>query len=329
MKRRTTTKRRSSQKRAKNRVRLFLVLSVLNVALIIGTILLLPSAFKTVDKTTGKVEEWLPVESISVEGNTRYDEEAIIGVSGIKTGQSVFSVNKSSAANKIRKQPNFSYIEKVSIDISLKRHVTITVTEAEELGAVYVPIAENKDGTEVLSGRWMVVSREGIGLMYLPVESERPFRRLYLKGARIKSGKLGEQVLEDRDLAIALELTRAMDANGLTGVGEIDLTSRSDIRLNWKNQIKIALGNDSNLTYEIAAAVSAIPKILSRHGDTATGLLNLSQYSDSTISSPVIVFTPSSILNAEKEKTEVPEGTNPSGTDAGGSTTTTGTTRAR
>lgn len=312
MKRKTKTKRTSSQKRTQTRVRLFIVLSLLNIALIIGTLLMLPTAFQTTDETTGETKEWLAVESITVEGNTRYDEEAIIGISGIEVGQSVFSVNKRTAVKNIREK--FAYAEAVSIDISFKRHVTIKITEAEELGAVYV------------GGRWVVVSRAGIGLMHLPVESERPFRRLYLKGAETLGDELGKPVLDEDDLAIALELSDAMQANGLTGVGEIDLTDRADIRMNWKNQITIALGNDSNLTYEVAAAVSAIPKVLSRHGDTATGLLNLSQYSDETISSPVIVFTPSSILNAEKDT--VIDGENATG-EATGTTVSTTTTRVR
>ncbi len=312
MKKKSTTNRTNSRRRAKIRLRLFVVLSILNIALLVGTLLMLPTAFQSTDKETGKSKEWLAVESISVEGNTRYDDEAIIGVSGIEIGQSVFSVNKRTAAKNIRKA--FAYAEAVTVDISLKRHVTLKITEAEELGAVYV------------GGKWVVVSRQGRGLMHLPVESERPFRRLYLKGANVLSDKLGETVLEKHDLAIALELCDAMAANGLVGVGEIDLSDRGDIRLNWKNQITIALGNDSNLTYEVAAAVSAIPKVLSRHGDTATGLLNLSQYSDETVTSPVIVFTPSSLLNADKEPEKTPD---ESGEGVQTTATTATTTRAR
>lgn len=312
MKRKKTTKRTNSHKRTQARVRLFIVLSLLNIALIVGTLLMLPTALRTTDKTTGKTKEWLAVESISVEGNTRYDEDAIIGISGIEIGQSVFSVNKRTASKNIRTA--FAYAETVSIDISFKRHVTIKITEARELGAAYT------------GGRWMVISRAGVGLMQMPVESERPFRRLYLKGAKTLSDNVGEQVLDEDDLAIALELSDAMQSNGLTGVGEIDLSNRGDIRLNWKNQITIALGNDSNLTYEVAAAVSAIPKVLSRHGDTATGVLNLSQYSDETVSSPVIVFTPSSILNAENDT--VIDGENATG-ETTGTTVSTATTRAR
>lgn len=294
------------------RLRLFVVLSFVNVALLVGIFIMLPRAIQTTDKVTGETKELLGVESITVEGNTRYDTDAIIGISGITKGQSVFSVNKRAAAKKI--QEAFSYAEKVDIDISFKRQVTINITEARELGAVYA------------AGKWVVISRQGVGLMQLPLESERPFRRLYLKGADTLSDEVGKPVLGSGELAIVTELCDAMSANGLIGVGEIDLSDRSNICLNWKNQITIALGDDSNLSYEIAAAVSAIPKVLSRHGDTATGLLNLSQYSDKSVESPVIVFTPSAILNVPEETVDAPttDGTTvESGATTGGTTGTT------
>lgn len=316
MKQRTKKKTRAnSQRRAQARLRLFVVLSLANVALLVGIFLMLPKAIQTTDKTTGETKELLGVESIAVVGNTRYDEEAIVGISGITKGQSVFSVNKRTAAKKIRAA--FSYAEKVDININMKRQVTITITEAQELGAVYA------------NGKWVVVSRQGVGLMQLPLESERPFRRLYLKGAETLADAVGEKVLDDSELAIVTELCDAMSANGLVGVGEIDLSDRSNIRLNWKNQITIAMGDNSNLTYEVAAAVSAIPKVLSRHGDTATGLLNLSQYSDKTVELPVIVFTPSAILNASAETIPSTEEETGGTTQASGETTAGTTTAAR
>ncbi len=317
MTRKKTTKRRSSQKRKQNRFRLFVVLMLLDVALIIGILLALPGALSTKDKQTGESKALLGVTGITVEGNTRYDEEAIIGVSEINVGESVFSINKGTVAKKIKKA--FSYAESVDVQVSLKRHVTIRITEAEELGAVYVPAPPNGEESGAVEGHWMVVSNNGMGLLRLPLESERPFRRLYLKGAVTIGDKIGQPVLDQKSLAIATELVNALRANELTGVGEIDMSDRGNICLNWKNQITVALGGDTNLTYEIAAVKSAIPKVLSRHGETATGLLNLRQYSDESVESPVIVFTPSSLLNTEPEVI-------PREDSAATTTTTSGTT---
>lgn len=322
MKRKKTTKRTGSQKRKKNRFRLFVVLLLLDVALIVGIFLMLPGALSTTDKETGENKALLGVVGITVEGNTRYDEEAIIGVSEIDIGESVFSINKRTVAKKIKKA--FSYAESVDVQVSLKRQVTIRITEAEELGAVYVAAPPNGEEPGAVEGHWMVVSRKGVGLLQLPLESERPFRRLYLKGVTALSDKIGEPVLDKKSLGIATELVEALHANGVTGVGEIDLSDRNNICLNWKNQITVALGGDTNLTYEIAVLKSAIPKVLSRHGETATGLLNLRQYADDSVESPVIVFTPSSILNAEPE-TIPPEDASATTTTVSGTMATTTT----
>ncbi len=290
MKRKGTAKRSNSQRRAVNRFRLFVVLTVLDVLLIVGTLLMLPMALQSVDEATGKHNAWFGVESITVKGNTRYDDETIIAVSGIVEGKSVFSISERNAEQYIR--DTFSYIKDVSVDVAMGGDVTITVTEHKELGTVYA------------NGSWMVVSDEGIGLMQMPVESERPYRRLYLKGADILSPKVGAKVIGGKDLEIANLLVKSMAANGLHDVGIIDLSNRSDIRLNWKNQIEIAMGNDSNLNYEVAVAVGALPTVLNRHGETATGVLNLSQYSDETIDSPMVIFTPTELLNTEKPAPE-------------------------
>ncbi len=284
-KRQSQPKRRNSQKRKKNRFRLFVVLSVVNVLLLVFTLLLLPAALSK-PKTDGEDKpSALGIRSITVEGNTQYDNEAIVGVSGLEIGQSVFSVNKGQAAKRLKQE--FAYVRDVDIDISFKREVTIRITEAQEMGAVYA------------NGGWVVVDEKGIGLQKIPIESERPLRRMYLKGAGTLTDEIGKQVLDERSLAIVAEICTAFKLYELGDVSEIDMTSLNDIRVNWKNQIDIALGNDSNLTYEIAVAATSIPKILARHGETATGLLNVSQYSDATVETPTIIFTPSSLLEQD------------------------------
>lgn len=292
-KQRSQSKRRRSQKRKINRFRLFVVLSLVNVLLLIFTVVLLPSALNKPQDGEGKPSA-LGVRSVTVEGNTVYDNEAIVQVSGIKVGQNVFSINKGQAVKNIKKE--FAYAKDVAVKVSIRREVTIRITQAKELGAVYA------------SGGWVVVDENGKGLQKLPIESERPLRRLYLKGAGTLTDKVGKQVLDDRSLAIASELCRALEDYEFSGVGEIDMTNRNDIRVNWKNQIIIALGNDSNLSYEIAVAATAVPKILARHGESASGVLNVSQYSDSSIETPSVIFTPSDLLDTtQKSHGEKPE----------------------
>jgi len=88
------------------------------------------------------------------------------------------------------------------------------------------------------------------------------------------------------------ELRAAFVSAGLDGVGMIDLTDKTDILLDWKNQITIALGNDANLTYEIQVAVASLPIILRERGATVRGELDIRMYSDPSITNPIISFKP-------------------------------------
>lgn len=280
-KRKTQPKmRRRSRKRKLNRFGLFVVVSLADVLLLVLILLLLPAALRS---PNGDKKSMLGVRSITVEGNTQYEEEAIVGISGIKVGQSIFTVNSGKAAKQLEKA--FSYIEDAKVDVSLKRDVTIRIVETKEMGAVYA------------DGHWIMVDKNGVGLSKEPINSERPLRRLYLKGAQTISSEIGKPVLDERSLAIAHEICEAFELYELGDVSEIDMSNLTDIRANWKNQIEIAFGNDSNLTYEVAVAAATIPKVLARHGETATGRLNVSQYSDKTIETPTIIFTPSNLLD--------------------------------
>lgn len=218
------------------------------------------------------------VKSISVEGDTRYSREAITGISGIYVGQSVFSVNKRRAAEQIKAA--FPYIETVEVSSSSFDTIRIRVKETEPIGAIYA------------GGRWVVVGEDGRGLEALPVESERPSRYLYIRGADPLAEELGTVMLDERSLAIVNELRAAFVSAGLDGVGMIDLTDKTDILLDWKNQIIIALGNDANLTYEIQVAVASLPIILRERGATVRGELDIRMYSDPSITNPIISFKP-------------------------------------
>lgn len=310
------TRRKNSQKQKKIRFRLFAVLSVLNVLLLVLIIVLFPAAFGNDAETEEKKKNMLGITRITVEGNTRYDTEALLGVSGLAEGQSVFSVSKGQVSKRLRKA--FSYVEAADVSVNLRREVTLRITEVPELGAVY---------TE--GGAWMVVDHTGKGIISMPLCSERPLRKVYLKGAEVVFDKAGNPMLSERSLSIAKQLSVALEQYKIDGVGVIDMSNPNDIRLNWKNQITIAMGNDSNLSYEVAVVASALPKVLARHGETATGLLNVSLYSDSTVEAPTVIFTPSSLLKQEEEDKQQEEAnmSTTASTGAGSSTKPSQTTK--
>ncbi len=263
------------------------------------------------------------VKSIEVVGDTRYSKEAIAGISGIQVGQSVFSVNKKRASEQIREA--FPYIDYIDIGNSSFDTITIQVRETEILGARYA------------DGNWYVVGANGRAVEKLPVESDRPPRYLYFKGVTPESCTLGGQAMDERSLDIISTLLAAfkqtaqiaqttegrMDLTG--GIVEIDLADKSDIQLNWNNQVTIALGNETNLSHKIAVVSTTLPMVLKGHGALTEGVLDLRSYSDGKSDNDMAVYTPQELL------TTAPTGTGPTTTagtqpTASAAPSTTGTT---
>ena len=298
----TTGKKAVRPKRRMSRfhVAVALFIAILAVSAALAVVIIATTRPDTpADQTQNTV---LGVKAVEVVGETRYSREAIAGVSGIRVGQSIFSVNKRQAAENIKN--TFPYIQSVEVSNSSLDVIQIEVKESAAMGAIYN------------NGQWVVVGEDGRGLEALPVESSRPPRYLYFKGITPLSDQLGRQMLDERTLDIIGELTSAFEAAGLDGVGVIDLTSKADIRLNWKNQITMLLGNDSNLTYEIWVAVSALPNILEQHGQTATGVMDIRLYSDASVSNPMVIFKPTADGEPEEEPTSSETGGTSSGTTA-------------
>ncbi len=223
------------------------------------------------------------VKSITVEGNTRYYEDAVIGESGIVIGQSIFKVD----SNDVEKQllETFPYFSQVEVQTLHMDEVKITVQETAVIGVIYA------------NERWVPVGENGKALDEQELTSDRPKGMMYIKGTLPpeEGVVVGQQAIEDYTFSILQEILEAIKHYQLTDIIEIDLTDLSDISMNWRDQIIIKLGNTSNLSHEIGMVASTIPKILESRGQQITGVLNLSSYSNDALENQA-VFTPSSLL---------------------------------
>ena len=217
------------------------------------------------------------VQSLTVEGNVHYTSDQILRASGLYIGQSVWALNTSKAEANIKDA--CPYVESVKVNSSLLGAVTVHVTETTIAGAMYH------------DGNWILVGLSGQGVDSIPVESDLPPRYLYLKGATYAGGKLGQQAMDDRCTAIMKTILTEASNQSLTGIAEIDMTDKSNLSLNWNNQITVLLGNDSNLSYEIAVLAKTLPKVLKNHGKQARGVLDIASYSTDELTNQVI-FTP-------------------------------------
>lgn len=306
------------KKRRRRRVSRFTTMWILLgsiVVLVIAT-LLMRGAYLSVEQGSGKPQQQteqkdslFSLKEITVSGNTRYLPEAIIQVSGLYVGESVWSVDKAAAEQAIL--ATFPYIEQVKVTNTAYNRLDIAVTETAEIGVMYA------------EGKWAVVGSNGKVLTTEEITADRPLRARYFKGATVNSATPGEQAMDERSFAIVSELLAAFAQYGLGGVREIDLTNKSDITIDWNGRMTIRLGNDSNLTHEVGVVASALPGIEAQYGVNAAGQLDVSAFSEEG-SAARAVFTPKDLLT-----TTSPDTTTTTAADGGATAAQTGRTTAR
>ncbi|MBE6767791.1 MAG: FtsQ-type POTRA domain-containing protein [Ruminococcaceae bacterium] len=295
------TRTKVKKKRRVSRFTTVCILFGMVVALILANVLV-DVAVKGNGKpqTSEKKDSMFALKEITVSGDTRYLKEAIVQQSGLAVGQSIWSVDKVKAGERVLAA--FPYIQDVKVTNTAYNKLNIAVSETDEIGVMYG------------GGKWLAVGSNGRILEVTAVESDRPLRALYLKGAEAVGTAVGEQAMDDRSFAIVTELLAAFGEYELDGVCEIDLSNKSDLRLNWNNRITVKLGNDSNLTHEIGVVKSALPGIERQYGEHAVGQLDVSSFSED---GTMAVFTPRDLLTTTTTATT---------TSPDGETTTTTTT---
>lgn len=223
------------------------------------------------------------VRQITLEGNTHYREEVVLHATGLTKGQSIFNVNGNQISQALMQM--FPYYTSVDVKTLNMSEVKITVTETAVIGVVHQ------------NGTWISVGANGKAVEMTPVTTARPKGLLYFKGTIAPEGGIviGGMAMDDYSFSIINTLLSAMAQYGLTDIIEIDVGNLSDIRMNWRGQIDIRMGNPSNLTYEVGAIADVLPKLIAARGEKVSGVLNLTSYSNEALDDQV-VFTPSSLL---------------------------------
>lgn len=261
------------------------------VVLVIATVLM-RGAYKRIEagdatssptqtKETSSDGSLFSLKEITVSGDTRYLPEAIVQESGLYVGESVWSVDKAAAEQQVLAA--FPYIEEVKITNTAYNRLDIAVVETKEIGVMYA------------DGQWVTVGANGRVLAAEAIDSDRPLRVRYFKGATVNSTVPGEQAMDARSFAIVSELLAAFEQYSLDGVREIDLGNKSDIQLDWNGRITVRMGNDSNLTHEVGVVASALPGVERQYGANAAGQLDVSAFSEEGAVARA-VFTPRDLL---------------------------------
>ncbi len=271
-----------AEKRRRRRRRLFIRRATVIVVAMLLLAALVWGVIEIAKASKGKTTTFLGVKAIEVEcvdgeGTVRYADEEIIRASGLYVDQSLLALNKVQASERVLAQ--FPYLDFVEVKNSSFSTVCIRVAEAEVLALV-----QHGEG-------WLVVGDNNHVLEQVAAES-LPENTLQVIGAQPLSGDLRADALNEREWRITSTIAQAIAVNNATDITVIDMTTKTDLRLWWKDRVEIVLGNESNLAAQIAAFQQLLPTLISKNGESVSGQLNMSSYADDNTDNDRAVFTP-------------------------------------
>ena len=232
-------------------IRIISYTAIITVVLIVGVVLSLTVLFKT--------------QVYEVEGNTLYDEDAIIETCGIGKGENIFLAPKKPAEKRIKEK--FPYVEEATVSFQIPDTIKISIEEAVEGYLV------KKNNTE-----YFLISTKGrildevtdISAHDLPV----------FVGPNLVSGQIGDYAEYEDDTVVEMtqSITQTFTENGYSGITEIDASNMASITFTYDDRIVVKLGIPEDLDYKIRTAMTIINEHLDKNQTgTTRGILDVSR----------------------------------------------------
>ncbi len=227
------------------------------------------------------------VEHVMVDGAKAYSEYAVKEASGIKEGDSLFSLGDARAIGRI--QAELPYVNRVRIGIKLPDTVIIYI---EELEIAYAAKCNN--------GIWWLITSEG--RVVEQIDAVRASGYTEIKGITLQDPEVNAQaiavevpaaeaptdgsgntlppdptapvtVTNAQRLKAALEILTALEDNDIVGeAASVDVTNLNAIELWYGRRYQVNLGDTANMAYKI----SCMQKAISQLGEYEMGTLDVS-----------------------------------------------------
>ena len=273
-------------------IRTAIVLAVVLVLLLVGALVVM-KIVGTQQSKRGETTTFLAVDSIVVEGDTRYTEEQIIETSGLYVGQSLLGVNKVKAHDALLE--GLPYLNTVEISNTKFNVIRIRVTETEVMAAVKLDKKE-----------WMIVGVNNHALERLATD-QLPEGVLRVVGATLENEEIGAALMDERSLRITRTLSAAADLYDLTGLTTINMSKKTDVYILINERLKVLLGNETNLAAQIEMLEATLPTLYQNNGVNASGELDMRTFSDEDSGNDKAIYTPPELLKETKKTTKKTE----------------------
>ena len=232
------------------------------------------------------VSVFFRVEHIQVSGMEQYTAWEISQASGIKQGDSLFSLGLPGAAARIKE---LDYVKDVRIAIRLPNMVIIDITEVRVTYAV-----------KAQDNAWWVVDSSGKVMDKVPQGMEDTYTKIL--GVHIMDPEIGEQAVAQetavpdvdengdpipvtvtaaQQLTVALNIADYLEQNCIIGqAASIDVNDLGNIQVWYGQQYQIKLGDESQLSHKISLAKAAIDTLSEQSHNS--GVLDASLTVDKT-----------------------------------------------
>lgn len=202
------------------------------------------------------------INTITVSGDDVYSEADIIASSGVKTGDNLIFVSEKKINKKITE--NLPYAGEVKIKRHLPATLEITVTKTVAEYAVMT------DGSYALLNGGGKVLEKGLDFVGENI--------IVANLGTVTSAEAGRVIVLENEQIFdkLLDLKKAFDECGISGITSADITNIYDIKLVYQGRITLILGetDGNNMTHKLALAKEAI-KTQDEENSTYRGTINL------------------------------------------------------
>lgn len=197
------------------------------------------------------------IQSVEVEGKSRYSQQQITSACGISTGENLFLADVGDAAGKVKQA--CPYLGTVTVSRRLPAKILIQVQETSVAGAV------------VWNNKYVYLDSSG---KVLEISSAAPVSVPTVKGLDITAAKVGSAVTykDTKKSALFQQIAQAVQTAGFTGVTSINVADEYNLSVTCKTKsskvLTIRLGNSTYLEKKFRFAKATIDQHLSAEQGT-------------------------------------------------------------
>lgn len=187
------------------------------------------------------------IETINVNGASRYSSDDIIKISGIKKGNNLFLSKTNEGEKNI--ELYMPYIESVEIKRKIPGEININVTEPKPKAQI-----ESDEKYIVINSKNKVVD-----ILEKPLDNV-----CIIKANGILNPDPGYKLMfsdEGNDILLN-SVFNAIDKNGINNINFIDISNATHIFIDYDKRIKIKLGDSDNIDYKLKTAENVLGKLL-------------------------------------------------------------------